>query len=146
MEETTVRNTPTKIYFDGGCRPNPGTMETGVVVRGEFHHQADAGQGSSGQAEWLAMLDALVVARRLGLRDLLLVGDAAGVIDQAAHGGKCRSPVLAAYRDRIHELLQGFERVRVRHVKRTQNLAGIALGQARQGRRISGPRRKEPLE
>ena len=61
-----------KIYFDGGCRPNPGKMETAVVT--------------GGAAEHLAHFRAL------------------------AEGG----PAPA-----------------VRHIKRTQNLAGIALARGR---------------
>lgn len=41
----------TKLYFDGGCRPNPGTMEIAVVVGGEAHVQPDMGIGSSMDAE-----------------------------------------------------------------------------------------------
>ena len=140
-----MRRTQTKIYFDGGCRPNPGTMETGVVARGEFHHRADAGRGSSERAEWLALLDALDVARHLGIRDLLLVGDAAGVINQAMNGARCRTPALGACRDRFQEEVQAFDRVRIRRVKRHQNLAGIALGQVRQRRRMGEPPPKEPM-
>ena len=134
-----------KIYFDGGCRPNPGMMETAVVVRGKVHHRPDLGHGSSEQAEWFALLCALEVAADLGERDVLLLGDAAGVINQAVNGAPCRSPELSACRDRFEQAKQDFDRVRVRHIKRNQNLAGIALDQVRQGRRISGPARKEPV-
>ncbi len=41
-------------------------------------------------------------------------------------------------RNRFAAGVSGFDRVRVRHVRRHQNLAGIALGQLRQGRRIGG--------
>jgi len=126
------------IYFDGGCRPNPGRMEVAAIVRGRLHHRADAGLGTSEHAEWLALLHALDVAQALGTRDILLLGDAAGVIDQAVNGAKCRSPELRACRDRFDEAVRSFDRVRVRYVKRSQNLAGIALGQFRQGRRLVG--------
>ena len=131
-----------KIYFDGGCRPNPGTMESAVVARGTLDHRPDLGQGTSEQAEWHALFHALDVARALGARDVLLLGDAIGVIDQATGAARCRSPAL---RDRFDQAIKDFDRVRVRHVKRTQNLAGIALGLARQGRKPGGPADKEPV-
>lgn len=137
-----MRGTPTKIYFDGGCRPNPGTMESAVVARGELHHRPDVGQGTSEQAEWLALLDALAVARSLGERDVLLLGDSAGVIAQVIGETRCRSFDL---REQYAHAITGFDRVRVRYIKRSQNLAGIALGLVRQGRIIKEPARKEPV-
>lgn len=131
-----------KIYFDGGCRPNPGTMETAVVTRGRLDHRTGLGPGTSEQAEWCALLHALDVARQLGARDVLLLGDAAGVVDQATGKARCRSPGL---RDHFEQAAQDFDRVRVRYVRRNQNLAGIALGQARQRRRMSDPTVEEPL-
>lgn len=126
----------TKVYFDGGCRPNPGPIETAVVALGKLYHRAAEGQGASETAEWTALLDAVAVARALGIRDLILLGDSAGVVAQA--NGRARSGDHAAeYRARFLAQLSEFERVRVRYIKRTQNLAGIALGQMRQGRNMA---------
>jgi len=36
-----------KIYFDGGCQPNPGKMESAVVARGQIYHCPDLGHGST---------------------------------------------------------------------------------------------------
>ena len=130
----------TKVYFDGGCRPNPGQMETAVVARGMLHHIASRGPGSSELAEWQALLDAMAVARSLGIRDLLLIGDSIGVIRQARGQAACPSERTGAMREAFVEQARWFDRVRVRHIKRTQNLAGIALGQIRQGR-MPGRRR-----
>jgi ribonuclease HI len=128
---------PLKIFFDGGCRPNPGQMQVAVVARGVVHHLADLGHGSSEQAEWLALLHGLRVAAALGEREIVLLGDAAGVIGQANGTAKCRNAELSECLARFHIAAATFERVRVRHIKRNQNLAGIALGklgeQARAG-------------
>jgi len=127
----------TKVYFDGGCRPNPGMIETAVVTRGKLYHRAAAGHGSSELAEWIALLDALEVARALGIRDLLLLGDSAGVVAQANGKARSGSDGAADCRARFLARAGAFERVRVRHIKRSQNLAGIALGQMRQRRRMT---------
>ncbi len=116
----------TKIYFDGGCRPNPGTIEIAVVVGGVAAIDRDAGTGSSMDAEWLALIAAVRLAKARGLRDFVLLGDAAAVVAQAngavtARGGAAAH--LAAFRALIGE----GPGPRVRHIKRTQNLAGIAL-------------------
>jgi ribonuclease HI len=113
-----------KLYFDGGCRPNPGEMQVAVVARGVVHHLADLGHGSSEQAEWLALLHGLRVAEMIGERDIILLGDAAGVIAQAKGTAKCRD---LSCLDQFQQQSATFERVRLRYVRRNQNLAGIAL-------------------
>ena len=118
------------VYFDGGCRPNPGPMETAVVVNNIVHHRRDLGRGGSEEAEWLALLHALEIAASLGLSDILLRGDAAGVIAQA--NGTIPARACAHHRARFLALKAGFAAVRLRHIPRTQNLAGIALARARQ--------------
>ena len=122
-----------KLFFDGGCRPNPGPMETAVVARGVVHHATDLGSGSNDEAEWLAARHALAVARALGEVDIVLVGDSARVVAQA-NGAPCRSAALAEQRDAFRAEAAGFARVRVRQVARAQNLAGGALEKAH-GRR-----------
>lgn len=115
-----------KLFFDGGCRPNPGRMETAVVARGEVYLQADAGQGTSGEAEWQALLHALDVAAALGARDIVLISDSANVVAQASGKSKCATRAqghLAEFRARA----AAFVRVRLRAVRRSHNLAGAAL-------------------
>ena len=69
---------PLKLFFDGGCRPNPGRIEIGVVVRGVTHILDDCGHGTNSDAEWLAAIHALRIAREgWSIRDVL----AHGVID-----------------------------------------------------------------
>ncbi len=127
-----------KIFFDGGCRPNPGTMEAGVVAGGRFHHRPDLGHGTSEEAEWLALLEALAVARALRLGEILLLGDAAGVLAQADGRVRLRNPAFAPWLDRYRQEAALFRLVRLRHIRRTQNLAGIALEQVRaRGRQAS---------
>lgn len=115
-----------KVYFDGGCRPNPGRMEAAVVVRGEVHLFADMGQGGSLEAEWLALLHALRIVREKELGEAVFLGDALAVIGQAQAvlaGGRASDP----HSVRLQALAQDGPPVRVRWIKRGQNLAGIAL-------------------
>jgi ribonuclease HI len=121
-----------KVFFDGGCRPNPGEMETAVVARGILRHRTDLGEGSSELAEWLALLDALQVARALGATVVEALGDSKTVINQATGVSKCRKPELRRCLQAFEDEARHFTSLRVRHVKRTQNLAGIALAKARQ--------------
>jgi ribonuclease HI len=118
-----------KIYFDGGCQPNPGAMEAAVVVRGVTHFFRGLGDGTNNDAEWLALIAALRVALALRVEDFVLLGDAATVIHQANGVWKCRGPELRAHRA-VFDAIRGGCPVRVRKVARAQNLAGIALARA----------------
>lgn len=107
-------------------------METAVVARGALYRRK-LGHGSSEQAEWLALLHALEVAKSLGSRDVVALGDSVSVINQANGTSKCRDPELQRFLATFEQEAGRFERLRVRHVKRTQNLAGIALAKAVNG-------------
>ncbi len=124
----SVAERPLKLFFDGGCRPNPGMMETAVAARGQVWHRPATGHGTNDHAEWLALLDALEVAATLGGRDIVLLGDSAFVVGQATGALKPRGE-FAPYLARYASLTAQFERVRVRRIARAQNLAGIALAQ-----------------
>lgn len=115
-----------KVYFDGGCRPSPGRMELAVVVRGQAHIRLDAGFGTSQDAEWLALIEAARLVRRLAIPDFVLLGDALAVIGPATGAVKCRRQVVAHLRV-LEDLLPHRDPSNIRYIKRTQNLAGIAL-------------------
>lgn len=115
-----------KVFFDGGCRPDPGTMEIAAVVAGRTTIVPDAGQGSSMDAEWLALIHALEVAQALGLSDFVLIGDAIDVVAKANRTVKCRGSE-AQHLERFRALASAGIQPRVRHIRRSQNLAGIAL-------------------
>ena len=104
-------------------------METAVVVRGVTYIRSDLGPGTSMEAEWLALLHAVEIARELGLADPLLLGDALAVIGQANGTAKCP----AAYLGYLRTLRTAGMTPRIRYLKRAQNLAGIALAR-RNGR------------
>jgi len=115
-----------KIYFDGGCRPNPGAMEIAVVTGGVATIDRDLGIGGSLDAEWLALIAALRLARARGIEDFVLLGDAAAVVAQATGAVRARGAAarhLLAFR----KIAGDGPAPRVRHIGRAQNLAGIAL-------------------
>lgn len=126
--EGRARGSPRlKLFFDGGCRPNPGPIEVAVVVRGVACFFDDLGSGTSSEAEWLALRLALQVAQSLGEQDFELIGDCAQVIDQAAGLSRCRTPAALHHRSRYEESAAAGRPARLRWIRRSQNLAGIAL-------------------
>ena len=117
-----------KVYFDGGCRPNPGQMELAVVAAGQSYIVPDLGPGTSEDAEWLALISALRTVRSLGRTDFVLLGDAVSVIGPAMGTARCRGQAIRHLRE-YQALVGSAPPPLVRYVKRTQNLAGIALAQ-----------------
>jgi ribonuclease HI len=122
-----MRSHPLKLFFDGGCRPNPGMMETAVVARGITRHRADLGHGTNNDAEWLALIHALEWAIERGATEIILVGDSAVVLNQAKGSAPCRSAALRPHLATFRRLAPSFSSIRFRQVGRSHNLAGIAL-------------------
>jgi len=116
-----------KVYFDGGCRPNPGRIEVAAVLRGVAHVRDDLGEGTNGDAEWLALIHALQCAQASGAVTFDLLGDSRSVIEQANGRAKVRSEADRAHLARFLALAAGHRPQRIRWIKREQNLAGIAL-------------------
>ncbi len=115
------------LYFDGGARGDPARMEIGVVAHGHSYMRDDMGVGDNCTAEWLALRYAAAIATAAGARDVLFIGDARTIVEQALGRWACRSPQLLPHRDAWVQARKGFDRVHVRHVPRSKNLAGIAL-------------------
>jgi len=122
-----MRSARLRIFFDGGCRPNPGMMEIAAVARGAAYVQREIGHGSGEEAEWLALLHAVRIAVELGADDVELVGDSRSVIGHASVGGKCRDATLRRYQDAYRAAIAAIPRIRLRAIPRSKNLAGIAL-------------------
>ncbi len=118
--------TRVKIFFDGGCRGDRGKLEIAVVTGGRTTILTDLGYGTSSDAEWLALIEALTTARALNVPDVVLLGDSADVVAKANGTLRCRGDALQ-YLDRFRTEAAGANPIRVRRIKRSQNLAGIAL-------------------
>ena len=125
-KNTAMAQRRLKVFFDGGCRPNPGQIEVAVVTGGKVHHFGNLGLGSNTDAEWQALICAMELARSLGLTGYELIGDSVDVIGKAkrvlqagsARPG-CETKLLA--------LAEQTRPAQIRWIKRAQNLAGIAL-------------------
>ena len=96
------------------------------MIRGKPQFFDDLGTGTSTDAEWHALLCAIVLVQDLGLHDVEFVGDSLEVTlhaNLAASTGHATSEQAAA----LLSLLAQNRTGRIRWIKREQNLAGIAL-------------------
>ena len=114
-----------KVFFDGGCRPNPGRIEAAVVIRGVVHLFDDLGHGSSADAEWQALIRAMELCRAQALADVVFIGDALDVIRKGS--AALRGGQASGHAATVAALAAQMPRVRIRWIRREQNLAGIAL-------------------
>ena len=67
------------------------------------------------------------MAVSVGARDVVFLGDSALVVGQVSGRAKCRSHDFEAHLEKFRSIADNFDRVRIRRIPRTQNLAGIAL-------------------
>lgn len=97
-----------------------------MVIRGVSYLFNDLGHGSNSDAEWRALICALELTQSMGLAEFVLIGDAAEVIRQA---NKTLSTNCArhGHAATLLALSRGSPPLRMRWIKRAQNLAGIAL-------------------
>jgi len=98
-----------------------------MVARGQCYITHDLGHGTSADAEWLALIEAVRIARALDVPDCVLFGDSAMVVDQANGVSKPRSANLQVHLETFRQLAAAGPPLRIRHIRRSQNLAGIAL-------------------
>ena len=115
-----------KVFFDGGCRPNPGRIEAAVVLRGAVHLFDDLGHGTSRDAEWLALICALKLALAHEQAGIVLIGDALDVIRQA-NSALRSDDAVSGHAATLRALTANGPPPRIRWIKREQNIAGIAL-------------------
>jgi ribonuclease HI len=120
-----------KIYFDGGCSPNPGQMSSCIVIcrdgeKAQALTMKDLGHGTNNVAEWSAFVWAVLWAKDNGIQKCVILGDSNLVIQQASGAWKINNELLADLFKQFKEISQGLD-LELRHVRRDSNLAGIYL-------------------
>lgn len=121
-----------RAWFDGSAHPNPGRIGIGGLLAGPGGERIEisrrAGHGSSGDAEYLALIALLETAVQLQVRELLVHGDSQVVIydvlQEAAH-----AKGLEAHRERVTQLMGLLAQVALRWIPRHRNGEADRLSQ-----------------
>jgi len=75
-----------RAWFDGACRPNPGTLGIGAILEGPRGERLEIsraiGEGTNSHAEYHALIELLEAALAHGAKPLIVYGDAQHVIHQ----------------------------------------------------------------
>jgi len=114
-----------RAWFDGSAHPNPGRIGIGVLLSGPAGERVEisrrAGLGSSGDAEYLALIAALEKAVELGVPELLLYGDSQVVVQDVLLSPQAGAKALEEHRARVGQLMAALAHVHVRWVPRHKN-------------------------
>lgn len=114
------------IYSDGGARGNPGPAGIGAVLYDE-HKKVVAtiseylGETTNNQAEYKALIAALIKAKELGAKELECNLDSELVVKQLKREYKVKNPDLAPLFLKIHNLSMDFKNISYSHIRREFN-------------------------
>lgn len=117
-----------RIFTDGGARGNPGPAGIGVSIcdldaKGKEIETISEfiGDATNNQAEYLAALEGLRVAQKLGAKTVEVMMDSELVVKQMKREYKVKNVELAKLFLQVTNLCHAFERVTFRHIPRAQN-------------------------
>jgi ribonuclease HI len=123
------------VYFDGGSRGNPGPAAIGAVVldpssappRRIAAVSERIGETTNNVAEYKALIAGLEAAAATPARAVAVRGDSKLVIEQVAGRWKVKQEHLRPLRNRVCQLLAGYDDVDLLHVRRELNRDADAL-------------------
>jgi len=120
------------IYTDGGARGNPGPSGIGAVIYDEkkvvvAEVSEFIGKATNNQAEYKAVIAALVKAKEIGGEELEFYLDSELVVKQLKREYKVKNQELAPLFLKIYNLSMGFKKISFKHVPREMNKEADAL-------------------
>ncbi len=114
------------IHIDGGARGNPGPAGAGVVIRDEDgRSRLEAGfylgRKTNNAAEYTALLKALEAAQAAAADELVIFSDSELLVRQINGDYRVKSQSLRELFDIAYDLLHGFKKWSISHVRREAN-------------------------
>jgi ribonuclease HI len=130
--DTFIKSTNNKItiYTDGASKSNPGPAGGGIIIKrgGKtiFKGCEYYGTKTNNEAEYLAFIRALEIARGMGLKEFTMFSDSKLVVCQVGGEWKVKSENIKKLCMRAQKLMSNFN-VNVEHVLRHLNTEADAL-------------------
>ena len=120
------------VNVDGGARGNPGPAAIGIVVSDTDGTVIDEvaeriGIATNNVAEWRALLRGIERAQALGADEVELISDSELVARQLTGAYKVKHDSIKPLHAQAIAALSGFQRWRIRNVRRAQNARADAL-------------------
>ncbi len=115
-----------RIRVDGGSRGNPGPSAIGVVLEDADGHVLETvgqtiGVATNNVAEYRALLTGLELAEGAGAREVEVLSDSELLARQMSGEYRVKNEGLKPLHARARALVEGFDRVSIRHVSREEN-------------------------
>jgi ribonuclease HI len=138
-----------KVNIDGAARGNPGPAAFAFIIQKEgatpIEENGVLGVTTNNLAEYTALVRALERTAELGAKRLIIHSDSELLVKQMNGAYRVKNADIRVLHDRAKELVQGFEQVVIRHVRREQNgradeLCNQALDEGPQIRKTPYPR------
>src|SRR5229473_1355544 len=132
-----------KINIDGAARGNPGPAAFAYVISRpggpDIEESGCLGKATNNVAEYTALVRALERAAALGGEELQIHSDSELLVKQMNGQYRVKNPDLRVLYDRAKELIEQFEQVAIRHVRREHNSRADELcNQALDGASLGG--------
>jgi len=114
------------IYTDGGSRGNPGPAAAGFVLQDSagklvLAKGLNLGETTNNVAEYTGLLRALEAAKNIGVTHVSAYSDSELVVRQINGQYKVKSDLIRPIFNKVYDLLGGFEKWKVQHIKRDKN-------------------------
>lgn len=124
------QNRPT-LFFDGASKNNPGQAGAGGVIKDEqgrnlVTYEWGLGIMTNNKAEAYSLLLGTSIARNLGIRNLLIVGDSAIIIASMIIGKEFNQAALNNIKGRIMGNIKAIGGATFKHILRTNNVEADA--------------------
>ena len=115
-----------KIFTDGGARGNPGPAAIGVVIKDDKdkilkEHSEYLGKLTNNQAEYLALLKGLQLAKELKPQEVICYLDSELIVKQMKQEYRVRDKDLQPLFIRVWNAAIGLKKVNYQHVPRSLN-------------------------
>ncbi len=125
-----------KVFVDGASKGNPGEAGIGVAMfsmdgRKIAQVSRAIGKATNNIAEYTALIEALHLGRRMGVRSLCVLSDSELMVNQMNGVYKIKNPEIFQKVKEAQRLVRGFGRFTISHIAREHNGLADALSTAR---------------